>query len=250
MEISGRQFIIGDIHGRAKALKQVFERSNFNKEEDTLIFVGDIVDRGEEPLECIEMLMGVKNLIAITGNHDINFYNWIMTGKDMFNGKYGVFITKQIWKLEGDLVRKENCIKYFEKTVLYYIDSKNRIFTHGGFNNTISIDTQDHFNFCWDRELWEEAMKLGSKGKISTKENFSEIYIGHTPTINYGAKESISMGGIILSIGEPITVPMYFGGVCNMDTGAGFDQGKLSMLNIETKELFQSDKIIDIYGTH
>lgn len=243
-------YVLGDIHGRAKALKQVFERSGFDKHEDQLIFVGDIVDRGEEPFECIEMLMEVKNLIAITGNHDVNFHQWIITGRDFFNGKHGVAITKQIWNLEGDLERKENCIRYFEKTVPYYIDTKNRIFTHGGFNNTISIESQDESNMCWDRELWEDALKLGSGGRIKTKENFYEIYIGHTITAQYGAKEEISMGGIILSIGEPITVPMYFGGVCNMDTGAGYDVGKLSMLNVETKVLFQSDKIVDIYGTH
>jgi len=34
-----------------------------------------------------------------------------------------------------------------------------------------------------------------------------------------------------------------------MDTGAGW-QGKLSMMNIDTKEIFQSDPIADLYQEH
>jgi serine/threonine protein phosphatase 1 len=58
---------------------------------------------------------------------------------------------------------------------------------------------------------------------------FNEIYIGHTPTLNY-----------------KITTPMHKANVWNIDTGAAFT-GKLSILNIETKEFWQSDPVMNLY---
>ena len=44
-----------------------------------------------------------------------------------------------------------------------------------------------------------------------------------------------------------ITYPMNSGGVWNLDTGAGYSYGKLSIMNIDTKQIFQSDLIEKIY---
>ena len=246
---NNRTFALGDIHGRHKALQQVLQRSGFNNETDTLIFLGDIVDRGSEPLECIEELLEIKNLISITGNHDINFYTWLKTGRDYFYGKDGVAITKEKWNVEKDEDRKRHCLSYFEKMVYYHIDDHNRIFVHGGFDHRILITEQNEIEFCWDRSLWEDyALVLGGSKKIQTIENFLEIYIGHTPTIQYVPKVELIINGHVLPIGEPINYPFLMGGILNMDTGAGFGMGKLSMIDINSKEIFQSDKIEDIYG--
>ena len=65
-----KTFAIGDIHGAHKALLQCIERSGIDKENDVLIFLGDIVDGWPEIPECIDTLLEFKNLIAIRGNHD------------------------------------------------------------------------------------------------------------------------------------------------------------------------------------
>lgn len=243
----GKIYCLGDIHGRYKALQQVFERAGFDYDNDTCIFVGDIVDRGEEPFECMEFIMKLENKILIRGNHDLNFYKYILTGKDFFNGEHGMAITKRLWVAQTP-ERKEMLTRYFELTVPYYVDVKNRIFTHGGFDNQFRVDEQEEYVFCWDRNLWEQAL-LCKKGQlVPTVDCFTEIYIGHTATINYGSKEKRSAGGIIIEIGEPITYPIFIGGIWNLDTGAGNKIGKLSMMNVETKEIFQSDLIKTLYG--
>jgi serine/threonine protein phosphatase 1 len=58
---------------------------------------------------------------------------------------------------------------------------------------------------------------------------FSEIYIGHTPTIFYGETE-----------------PMNAENMWNIDTGAAFT-GKLSIMDINTKQFWQSDIVMDLY---
>ncbi len=58
---------------------------------------------------------------------------------------------------------------------------------------------------------------------------FDEIYIGHSPIHRYG-----------------LSKPTKAAEVWMMDTGAGWE-GLLSMMNIHTKEVFQSDKVESFY---
>lgn len=86
-----KTFVIGDIHGANKALVQCLERSNFNNEEDTLIQLGDICDGWNEVYECVETLLGINKLIAIRGNHDDLFKEFINTNYHPFTwGQGGV----------------------------------------------------------------------------------------------------------------------------------------------------------------
>lgn len=241
-----KQFVIGDIHGRCKALTQVLGRASFNKDEDLLIFVGDIVDRGWESFECVEILSTIKNLISIKGNHDQNFLEYIETGHDGFVGQHGVQLTKEFWKKETNIERKMKFKKFLENMIPYYIDFENRIFTHGGFDNHEFVENQSASTFAWDRELWKFSFEC--KGDvIPTVEGFKEIYVGHTPTLNYYEGEKKTENGIILGGIKEITYPMRNCNMWNMDTGAGYWTGKLSIMNIETKEIFQSDIINDLY---
>lgn len=72
--MKGKTFVIGDIHARIDALIDCIRRSKFDKEVDTLIVLGDVVDGGYDTKECVEELLTIKNLIVIKGNHD----NWFI----------------------------------------------------------------------------------------------------------------------------------------------------------------------------
>jgi serine/threonine protein phosphatase 1 len=58
---------------------------------------------------------------------------------------------------------------------------------------------------------------------------YNEIFIGHTPTINFKCD-----------------TPIHAVNVWNIDTGAAFT-GKLSGINVNTKEVFQSDNLHSLY---
>lgn len=88
-ENKGRTFCCGDIHGAHKALVQCLERSGFDKENDTLIQLGDVVDGWSEMYECVEELLTIKNLISIKGNHDEVFRIWLERGVHMFDWSQG-----------------------------------------------------------------------------------------------------------------------------------------------------------------
>jgi len=80
--------------------------------------------------------------------------------------------------------------------------------------------------FLWDRSLARTALDLHSKNISGKLTEFDEVYIGHTP----------------VSSGHPI----QGGEVWLMDTGAGWS-GVLSMMNVDTKEVFLSDPVPSLY---
>lgn len=253
-----RTFVIGDIHGNYKALKQVLERSNFDYDNDVLIQLGDIVDGFSETYECVEELLKIKNLIAIKGNHDDWFSEYLMYGIHPTRWRQGGDKTaysylKQIGK--EDLIEKKFSGEYitglnpedvplqhkrfFRKQDLFYIDDKNRLFLHAGFNRHLSIRNQAFGHiFYWDRDLWTSAMSFESmkKGedtkslKFKMKDEFDEIYIGHTSTVLWDKAE-----------------PLKAANIWNLDTGAGSFKGKLTIMDVDTKEYWQSDFSYELY---
>jgi serine/threonine protein phosphatase 1 len=271
--MENRVFVLGDIHGNYLGLKQCFERSGFDYENDTLISIGDIVDGWSQSFECVEELLKVKNHIPIIGNHDEWFLqfiehaqhpqDWAQGGKstlDSYALNCGRVIESQEY-MNRDYVPcyrtsltpsdiPESHIKFFKSQNLYYIDDQNRLFVHGGYNRLVTIREAQRNNqsdFYWNRIMWEKALSCKGDQKLKTEDNFSEIFIGHTATTNWSEDEEVSVSGIILSRGKKqITTPMHSGGVWNVDTGAGWG-GKLTIMNIDTHEYWQSDLCKELY---
>lgn len=66
MLLSMRYVVISDIHGNFTALNEILKTERY----DGIIVLGDIVDYGPEPLECIDAIEDLKPEIWIRGNHD------------------------------------------------------------------------------------------------------------------------------------------------------------------------------------
>ncbi len=55
-EIKGKLYAVGDIHGCYNLLMSRLKEIGFDFDHDLLVAVGDLVDRGAQNLECIELL--------------------------------------------------------------------------------------------------------------------------------------------------------------------------------------------------
>lgn len=252
-----RTFVIGDIHGGYKALIQCLARSGFNKEEDRLISLGDIADGWSQVPECVEELLTIKNLVAIKGNHDDWAHQWLQyrvaNKMWLYQGGQATYDAYSIY--HPDLIEKHE-IEFFSKQVSFYVDESNRGFVHGGFTSRKGLGHEHtHTNYMWDRDLWSLAMLSRSQthfdedGLPSMQRFFkhSEVYVGHTTTGIWNVKKSYP------EYDDPnqakngrITVPMNRCNVWNLDTGGGFE-GKLTIMDIDTKEYWQSDFVKDLY---
>ncbi len=68
-EIKGRLWTVGDIHGCYNLLMTRLKEIGFEFENDLLVAVGDLVDRGTQNIECIELL-SKPWFTSVRGNHE------------------------------------------------------------------------------------------------------------------------------------------------------------------------------------
>lgn len=68
-EIKGKLWTCGDIHGCYTLLMNILKQAGFDFENDLLVAVGDLVDRGSENIKCIELL-SEPWFTSVRGNHE------------------------------------------------------------------------------------------------------------------------------------------------------------------------------------
>src|SRR5678810_1285300 len=70
-----RTFVVGDIHGRCAQLLNLLDMLPRDPEQDTLIFLGDLIDRGADAPCCVSHIMKLcdenpERVICLRGNHE------------------------------------------------------------------------------------------------------------------------------------------------------------------------------------
>lgn len=73
--MAGRTFAVGDIHGDLGHLTRLLERLPALAPDDTLVFLGDYVDRGDASREVVERMMALPSatparVVCLRGNHE------------------------------------------------------------------------------------------------------------------------------------------------------------------------------------
>jgi len=218
-----KTFVIGDIHGGLKSLKQCLERSNFDYQNDKLICLGDVADGWSETFECFEELFKIKNLVYIIGNHDQWLIDWLDKGDK-----------PEIWTSQGGNNTLESYLKenpkdwkrhldFLSSKPFYYIDEENRCFVHGGVpQKGEPLEECDDIFLSWDRELWN------NRNNLEDIKEFKTVIVGHTSIYTYSH------------------YPKNYANVWFMDTGGGME-GVLTIMNIDTMKFFQSDVVSGLY---
>ena len=201
----GNVYASSDWHGCYDVGMKVL---NFLKPEDTLYFIGDVIDRGPRSIDLLKEMVKRPNVIMLAGNHeemminampsykafrdDFNQKNWTVTDEsyewlDNWNWNGGQATQRQLDEMSPQEINELFYIlnsKMYNKSLTYITKQEDTIILeHAGFTPGLPNIKHDPL---WDRSHFYDNW---------SKEDFAQkIYIvhGHTPVpylqYSYGYK--------------------------------------------------------------
>ncbi|MGJ0636836.1 metallophosphoesterase [Xenorhabdus bovienii] len=177
-----RIFVVGDLHGCYQLLMDRLQRIDFDYENDLLISVGDLIDRGDRNVECLDLITQPW-FRAVRGNHeqmaiDAVLHNkhsdaWFYNGGSWFNyldAEQEILVT---------LLLKQ--AKQLPLIIEVNIGHKKVVIAHADY-------TRDEYQFgqslVWEHVIWNrnrfcDAIESGTGMKIKGADLF---IFGHSPT--------------------------------------------------------------------
>jgi serine/threonine protein phosphatase 1 len=216
----GRLLAIGDSHGCYRQLYNLVTGIINLTREDTLVMLGDYVDRGEDSKAVLDMIMKLAteeyHIIPLMGNHEdmminapgspMDNYNWMLNGGGETLRSFEVSSVDEIDK---------KYMEFISGMKLYHVID-NFIFVHAGFNDDITDPFEDRYSMLWERRFEYNAPVF--KGKT--------IVHGHRPHTLSELKEQLKHSPPVI----------------NLDTGCVYGKdyglGDLTAIDLNKMEIY------------
>jgi serine/threonine protein phosphatase 1 len=209
-------FAIGDVHGCFDQLQALIKSIDIDQQSDTIIFIGDYIDRGSSSREVvdyvIELRAGFNNVVCLLGNHEQMFLRYL-DGIDevmyLINGGAATLLAYGISRSEEPENRKgkipEGHLQFFQSLLPYY-ETEDFVFVHAGLKPGLPLNEQTVHDLLWVRKEF-----------IYSHYDFGKLVVfGHSP------------------LSYPLIMPNKIG----IDTGAVFG-GKLTCLELPAMKIHQ-----------
>ncbi len=207
-----RTLAIGDVHGCLTALDTLLESVNLQA-DDTLIFLGDYVDRGPDSSGVLHRLLELSTrdkTIFLRGNHDL----WMERAQDdrqwftsWFHPGVGGIATLNSY---GNLTDVPLSHWEFLDNLVEYYETDTEIFVHGAVDAELEMLDQHQQVLLWDR-IDNQAPHFSGK----------RIICGHTS----------QKSGLPLDIGHAVGIDTF----CH---GGGW----LTALDVTTNRFWQANE--------
>jgi serine/threonine protein phosphatase 1 len=233
-----KTFVVGDIHGRCAQLQILLDMLPREHPTDTLVFLGDLIDRGPDVPGVVEHVLNLcredsKKIICLRGNHEqmlLDFVDkvspiWIetATGGDRTFEQY----TQTSLRLRGeadfdrarDLLAEKipaTQIDFLRHLPLYHEDD-HAIYVHAGLENGKHPSESSPHALLWTRD---EDFYKSYYGK--------PCVFGHTPTPFLPWRGRLGRHGIYV-----------FNSAIGIDTGYNL-QSPLTCLSLPDFTLYQA----------
>ncbi|MGI9242671.1 MAG: metallophosphoesterase family protein [Verrucomicrobiales bacterium] len=148
-----RNLAIGDIHGCRSSLEALADYAEFGA-DDTIITLGDYVDRGPDSKGVIDFLIALStgtNLVHLTGNHEImmrdalvfgeSTLSWLTFGGRATLASYGGDTSEAIPGPHWDFIGSS----------LPYHENETHFFVHANASPGTALGNQQEFELYWKR---------------------------------------------------------------------------------------------------
>lgn len=181
--MNGKIFAIGDIHGCADKLATLLGRLPYEAGRDTLVFIGDYLDRGPGARQVLDQLCRLRRegvrLVALMGNHEYLLLEYHRSGDPTLLpylrrlglehtlASYGGASLAELASLS--FMPQEH--RKFLYSLIPYWETPDYIFVHAGLRYDQPLEAQDISDFCEVRDTFlAEERDFGKR-----------IVFGHTP---------------------------------------------------------------------
>lgn len=207
-----RRFVIGDIHGCAKALRTVIEKIDPTP-ADEIVFLGDYIDRGIDSRNVVDQVIELQsrcNVVSLCGNHELMLL--AITGRSIDDALWLASGGRATVTSYGGRLAKipDTHLEFFSRLRPYY-ESQDTICVHAGYDPELAMSRQEDAVIHWNHlPATLPAPHLSGK----------RVVIGHTP----------QPFGNVLDGGHVVCIDTYcFGG------------GYLTALDLDTDRVVQAD---------
>ena len=181
--MTGKIFAIGDIHGCAAKLELLLGRLPFDREHDTLVFLGDYLDRGPDVKGVLDQLCQLRadgvRIVPLMGNHEYLLLEYHRSGDQAllpYLRRLGLENTLESYGGASlaalaalDFMPAEH--REFLASLLPHWETEEYIFVHAGLLPDQPLAEQDIADLCEVREPFlSEERDYGRR-----------VIFGHTP---------------------------------------------------------------------
>lgn len=156
-----RVIVIGDVHGCLEELIELLQKLNVDHDNDIIILVGDLVNKGPSSAETISYVRRMKNAYSVRGNHDEAAL------KAYFNENYS---GKYSWVQN---LSKENLDYLIQLPYTIRLPRLNALVVHAGLDPRTVLCDQDTESMVTMREIDDRPWAKVYKGE------FGLIVYGH-----------------------------------------------------------------------
>lgn len=172
--MSGRLIAIGDIHGCAAALDALIN-AIAPQPNDTIVTLGDYVDRGSDSKGVIDRLIELGRhcqLKPLMGNHEEMMLGVVRDNQPPFRWlQFGGVETLDSYRFSGDMsVIPASHHEFFDSLLPYY-EADDTFFVHANYHPKVPLDRQTPHALRWQK-LTETVPTQHVNGKLAV--------VGHT----------------------------------------------------------------------
>ena len=168
-------YVISDIHGCFDEFQALLAQIQFDPDQDVLYILGDVIDRGPKPLDCLRFIMKTKNVHLLRGNHEDMMLDFI-DGMPSNWERNGAGTTQDQLHYEATEDERMAIIKYLRTRPLYKtigVNGRRYFLSHAGLHPKVPFKQQTIRELVWSRRDFYEYKALPHHICI----------FGHTPTM-------------------------------------------------------------------
>ena len=204
-----KTFVVGDIHGRRAQLAALLKALPRDETSDTLVFLGDLIDRGPDApgvvADVIELKRGnPERVIVLRGNHEqmmLDFLNddsrlWLspVIGSEQTFKQYTASPLRVETEEDFEQARRriEECVpmehlEFFREMPIYHED-EYALYVHAGLEQGKHPSETDAHHLMWTRDA-----------DFYKKYRGKPCVFGHTPTAFLPLLGRLGRHGIYIS---------------------------------------------------